>query len=163
MIERIQRVVALVLGIEHTPRYHRVEAAQRGNQQVQAVGADGRPVGGLDEPALDAATSERTAGFQQEQPGVLANRLRSSVPLIAMLGQEAEPGPQYGQVRVARPRRAGAFHQVVPLVEGHDELVVGVEDQPLVAWAAGWVGKLRAEPQGGGSVQAAELTARPSL
>ncbi len=128
MIERVQRVVALILGVEHTPRHHRVEATQRGNQQVQAVGAHRRPVGGLDEPALDATGSERTAGLQQEQPGVLANRLRSSVPLVAMLDQEAEPGAQHGQVCVARPGGAGALHQVIPLVEGNDELAVRVED-----------------------------------
>src|SRR5439155_9027980 len=95
--------------------------------------------GGLDEPALDAATSERTAGFQQEQPGGLANRLRSRVPLIAMLGHEAEPGPQHGQVRVARAGGAGALHQVVPLIERHDELAVRVEDQPLVTWPSRWL------------------------
>src|SRR5207245_9537770 len=38
--------------------------------------ADRRPVGGLDEPALDATRSERTPAFQQGQPGVLAHRLR---------------------------------------------------------------------------------------
>src|SRR6266487_3866766 len=130
---------------------------------MQPVGADRRPVGGLDEPALDATRSERTPGFQQEQPGVLANRLRSSVPLIAMFGQEAEPRPEDGQIRVPRAGGAGALQQVVPLVEWHDELLVGVEDQPLVAWAAGWVKKLRAEPQGGGPVQAAEPAARPAL
>src|SRR2546427_5410863 len=92
MIERVQWVVALILSIEHTPHHHRVEAAQRGNQQVQAVRADRRAVGGLDEPALDTARSERTASLQQEQPGVLANRLRSSVPLIAMLGQKPNQG-----------------------------------------------------------------------
>src|SRR5438128_6365040 len=76
IIERVQRVVALVLGIERTPLHYRVEAAQSRDQQVQAVRTDRRPVGGLDEPALDTARSERTAGLQQEQPGVFANRLR---------------------------------------------------------------------------------------
>ena len=156
-------MVALILGIEHTPRHHRVEAAQRGNQQVQAVGADGRPVGGLDEPALDAARSECTASLQQEQPGVLANRLRSSIPLIAVLGQETEPGSQHGQVRVASAFGADTFHEEVPLIEGHDELVVRVEDQPFVPRPAGWVREVRVEPQGGGPVQATELAARASL
>src|SRR5216684_5399562 len=119
-----------------------VEAAQRGNQQVQAVRADRRAVGDLDEPALDATGSERTASLQQEQPGVLAHRLRSSVPLITMLGQEAEPGPQHGQVRVGRAGGAGALHQVVPLIEWHDELVIRVEEQPLVTWPARWVSEV---------------------
>src|SRR5712691_411329 len=130
---------------------------------MQSVGAHWRPVGGLDEPALNATGSERTAGLQQEQPGVLANRRRPSVPLIAMLDQETEPRSQHGEIGVARPRRTAVFHQVVPLVEWHDELLVRVEDQPLVARPAGWVREVRLEPQGSGAVQAAELAARPSL
>src|SRR5260370_10228518 len=106
MMEPVQRMVVVVLSIEHTPAHHRVEAAQRRNEQVQAAGTHRRPVGGLDEPTLHTAGSERTSRLQQEQPGVLANCFWSTVPWIAMLGQQAEPGPDHGQVRLPRPRGA---------------------------------------------------------
>ncbi len=72
-----ERVVALILEIEHTPLHHCVETAQRGNQQMQSAGADRRPVGGLDEPAFDAIGSEHAASLQQEQPRVHAAVLAS--------------------------------------------------------------------------------------
>src|SRR5579859_6147971 len=109
MIERVQRMVVLVLRIEHTPRHHRVEAAQRRNEQVQAAGAHSRPVVGLDEPPSNPTGPERTTRLQQEQPGVLANCLWSSVPLIAMLDQKAEPGAEHGEVRLARAGGAGTL------------------------------------------------------
>ena len=120
----VQRVKALVLGIEHAPPHHRVEAAQGSDQQVQAVGADRRLIRRLHEPALDRACSERTAGLEQEQPRVLTNSLRPSVPLVAMLGQESEPRPQHGQVGLARSRGTDTLHEAIPLVERDDQLPV---------------------------------------
>jgi hypothetical protein len=52
---------------------------------------------------------------------------------------------------------------VVPLVEWHDELVVCVEDQPLVTRPGGWVGEVRWQPQRSGPIEAAELATRASL
>ena len=83
---------SLILRNEDASAHDRVEAAQGGNQQMQPVGADRRLIRRLDEPAFNATRLQRTPGLEQEQPRVLAHRLRSSVPGVAMLGQEAEPG-----------------------------------------------------------------------
>src|SRR6266851_2464004 len=130
---------------------------------MQPIGADRRPVAGLDEPAFDSAILERAASVDQKQPGVLTDRVGSSVPCIAVLGQEAEPRPQHREIRVARPRRANTTHEAVPLVERNDELTIGIEDQPLVDGSTRRVRELSREPQRTGAVQAAELAARTSL
>src|SRR5947209_3792296 len=80
-----------------------------------------------------------------------------------MLGEETKPGAEHSQIRFARPCGAGALHQVVPLIERHDELVVRIQHQPLVAWPTRWVGEVRLQPEGRGPIQAAELAARTSL
>ncbi len=163
VIERVQRVEALVLRVKYTPPHHRVEAPQGGDQQMQAIRADRRPVAGLDEPAFNSTLLERASSFEQEQPRVFTNRFRSSVPRITVFGQEAEPGPQHSQIRVARPRCANTPHEAIPLVERNDELTVSIEDQPLVERSTEREGEVGREPQRTRAVQAAELASRASL
>src|SRR5260370_17089500 len=94
---------SLVLRVKHAPPHYRVEASQSGDRQMQTIGADRRPVAGLDEPAFDSALLERAAGLQQEQPGVLTNRFRSRVPCILMPAQKPQPRPKPSQLRLTLP------------------------------------------------------------
>src|SRR5437899_406125 len=82
---------------------------------------------------------------------------------MTALGEEPEPWPQHGEIRIARPRGPVALHEVVPLVEWHDELTVGIEDQSLIARPSGWIWEVGSQPQGGRAVEAAELAASASL
>src|SRR6266581_672945 len=154
---------ALVLRVKDTPPHHRVEASQSGDQQMQTIRADRRPVAGLYDPAFDSALLECAAGLEQKQPRVLTHRVRLSVPCIAVFGQEAEPGPQNGQIRLPRPSGADTFHEPIPLVERHNELAVCIEHQPFVTRSARWVWELSRKPQSTRPVQTAELAARSSL
>ncbi len=163
VLECVERVESLVLRIEDASAHDGVEAAQGGNQQMQPVGADRRLIRRLDEPAFNATRLQHTPGLEQEQPRVLAHRLRSSVPGVAMLGQEAEPGSQHGEVRIACARCADALHEAVPLVERHHKLALNVEDQTFITRSAGWVSEVSWEAQRARAVQAAELAARSSL
>jgi hypothetical protein len=105
VVERIQRMEALILRVKDTPPHDRVEAPQRGDQQVETVGADRRPVAGLDEPPFNATLLEGTPCLEQKLPCVLTHSFRLRVPWILMPGQEAEPGPQDRQY-VSRVRAA---------------------------------------------------------
>src|SRR5712691_1636242 len=130
---------------------------------MQAIRADRRPVAGLNEPAFNSTLLERASSLEQEQPRGFTNGVRLSVPRMAVFGQEAEPGPQDGQIRLTRPSGADTFHEQIPLVERHDELAVGIEHQPFVMRSTGWVWEVGRGPQRTGAVQAAELPVGSSL
>lgn len=73
-----------------------------------------------------------------------------------MVDKEAEQGTQHREIGVPSPCRADAFHQVVPLVQGDDELALSVEDQTLVMGSGGRACKVRRKPQRSGPVTVAE-------
>jgi hypothetical protein len=130
---------------------------------MHATVAHGRPVGCLDKPAVDTTGLDCAPGLDQKEPRVLTDSLRTCIPWVVMLAEQAKPRPEHGQVGRAGACGAHAVHQAIPLVQRDYELAVALEHEAFVARPTRREREFSVKPQRRRAVQTAEPAAGSPL